>query len=284
MLKISEFYRIARDFLIKMKEDHVSAFSAHATLFIIISFFPFVMFLLTLLQFFPITENFLLKSITSVIPMKINSLIIVIITEIYDKSSSTVISITALTALWSASRGFLAIINGLNSVYDIDETRNYMKLRIISTFYTLIFACMLLVTLAILVFGNRLYLWVTTKIPVLNELAVIIISLRTIVGLVVLTCFFLLLYNVMPDRTSRILTELPGSIVAAVGWMSFSYLYSFYIDNLENFSYIYGSLTAIVLLMLWLYFCMYILFIGAEVNVLLLSNKRFVTYMRNREK
>jgi membrane protein len=241
------------------------------------------MFLLTLLQFYPMTESAILSSFKSVVPTKITSFLIVIVSEIYDRSSSTVISVTALTALWSASKGFLAIIKGLNSVYDIDETRNYIKLRFIATFYTLIFACILMITLAILVFGNKIYIWVTTKVPVLNELAIIVISLRTIGGLLVLSLFFLLLYNVMPDRTSRIMSELPGAVLAASGWMLFSYLYSYYIDNMGNFSYIYGSLTAVVLLMLWLYFCMYILFIGAEINVFLLSNHKYVTWMKDKE-
>ncbi|BCN29823.1 YihY/virulence factor BrkB family protein [Anaeromicropila herbilytica] len=282
MIRLNKIYSTIINFLNKMKEDHVSAYSANATLFIIISFFPFVMFLLTLLQFVPMSESTILHSFSTVAPIKITSFLVVLVSDMYSRSTTTIISVTAITALWSASKGFMALIKGLNSVYGIDETRNYFKLRFISAIYTVVFAFMLIITLVILVFGNRLYIWIVTKVPMLNNLAIVVISLRTFVGLLVLTLFFLLLYNVMPDRTSRILAELPGAVIAASGWMLFSYLFSYYIDNMGNFSYIYGSLTAVVLLMLWLYFCMYILFIGAEINVFLLSNRKYVKWMQNR--
>jgi membrane protein len=130
---------------------------------------------------------------------------------------------------------------------------------------------MLVITLSILVFGNQLFLWIQGKIPVLSELALFIISIRTIVGLCLLTLFFLLLYVVIPNRKTRVFQELPGAFISAVGWMGFSYLFSYYVDNMGNYTNTYGSLTAVVIFMLWFYFCMYILFIGAEINVVLYS-------------
>jgi membrane protein len=128
---------------------------------------------------------------------------------------------------------------------------------------------LLIVLLVIFVFGNQLYLWITAKVPVLADFALIIISIRTIVGLCILILFFLLLYTVIPNRKTRLIRELPGSILCASGWMIFSYLFSFYIDNMSNLSYTYGSLTAIVLCMLWLYACMYMMYVGAELNSVL---------------
>jgi membrane protein len=264
-------YKIIRAFNRKVRDDFVSAFSAQAAFFVMISFFPFIMLLLTLLQYLPITESVLMTTLTQIFPSSITSLIISIITEIYHKSSGTIISITAISALWSASRGILAIVKGLNSVYGIRETRSYFKLRFISSIYTFVFAVMMIITLIILVFGNRLYIWIESKIPLFRDLALLIISMRTIAGLFILTIFFLLMYIVIPNRSTQVYKELPGAVVSAAGWMGFSYLYSFYIDNMSNYSKMYGSLTAIVLFMLWFYFCMHILFIGGEINVVLSS-------------
>ena len=264
-------YKIIRAFNRKVRDDFITAFSAQAAFFVMISFFPFIMLLLTLLQYLPITESVLMSTLTQIFPNSVTSLIISIISEIYDKASGTIISITAISALWSASRGILAIIKGLNSVYAIRETRSYVKLRFISAIYTFIFAIMMIVTLVILVFGNRLYIWIESKIPILRDLALVIISIRTIAGLLILTLFFLLIYIVIPNRSTRVYKELPGAVISAAGWMGFSYLYSFYIDNMSNYSRMYGSLTAIVLFMLWFYFCMHILFIGGEINVVLSS-------------
>jgi membrane protein len=286
MTILISFYKIIRAFLHKVRDDYVSAFSTQAAFYILISFFPFIMFLLTLIQYLPMTQETLLSILVNIFPSSVDSLVSSIVYEIFDMASGTVISITAISALWSSSKGIYSIIKGLNAVYGIRESRGYIRVRILSTIYTLIFAMMILVSLIILVFGNQLYLWIETKIPILADLALLIISIRTFVGLLILTLFFLLIYIKVPNRKSVFYKELPGSIVSAAGWMGFSYLYSFYIDNMGNYSNTYGSLTAIVLFMLWIYFCMYILFIGGEINVVLSSGDivYYIKYMfKNRK-
>ncbi len=166
-------------------------------------------------------------------------------------------------------------MKGLNSVYEIQETRKSIFLRIVSTIYTLVFAIMIIASIILFIFGNRLYLWIETRFPVLQDLALLIISVRTIVGLVILLVFFLIIYIVIPNRKTRMAKELPGALVCAAGWMGFSYAFSYYIDHYSNYASMYGSLTTIVLFMLWMYFCMYILFIGAEIN-LLFQNKDLI--------
>ncbi|TAH67998.1 MAG: YihY/virulence factor BrkB family protein [Anaerolineaceae bacterium] len=265
--------KLVNMFFKKIRDDHVSAFSAQAAFFIIISFFPFIMFLLSIVPFFSLEESTILKLVTQIFPNAFNSLIVLVVTEIYKKANSgTVISITVITALWSAGKGFLAIMKGLNSVYEIQETRKTIFLRIISTIYTLIFAIMLIASIILFVFGNKLYLWIEMRFPVLQNLALLIISLRTIVGLITLLIFFLVIYIAVPNRKTKISKEFPGALVCAAGWMGFSYAFSYYIDHYSNYTSMYGSLTTIVLFMLWMYFCMYILFIGAEIN-LLFQNK-----------
>ncbi len=277
---IKATYRLVNLFGKKIKEDHVEAYSAQASFFIIISFFPFIMLLLSIVQYFKLGESTTLKILTQMFPTAINSMFVSVFYEVYHTDTSrTLISVTAISALWSAGKGFLAIMKGLNSVSNIKETRKYFLLRAVSAIYTLIFAIMLIATMILFVFGNRLYFWIEQKLPVLRDTAFIIISLRTILGLIILIIFFLMIYSFVPNRTSKLMNELPGAMLCAVGWMGFSYAFSFYIDNFSNYSSMYGSLTAIVLFMLWMYFCMYILFIGAEFN-LLFENKEFVQKIR----
>jgi membrane protein len=166
-------------------------------------------------------------------------------------------------------------MKGLNAVYEIKETRQNILLRVIAAFYTLMFAVMLIATMVLFVFGNRLYYWIEQKFPKLMDTALVIISLRTILGLIILIAFFLVIYIVIPNRKPNLFNELPGAMFCAAGWMGFSYAFSYYIDHFSNYSATYGSLTAIVLFMLWMYFCMYLLFLGAELN-LLFENKAFI--------
>lgn len=260
----------------KIRDDHIAAFSAQAAFFIIISFFPFIMLLLSIVKYFPIEEENMFLLLSQVFPTTVNSLIESIISEIYrTAASTTLISATIVSTLWSAGKGFLAIMKGLNSVYEINETRHGILLRGMAALYTLIFAVMVITTMILFVFGNRLYFWIEQKFPVIQDTAFLIISLRTIVGLITLLFFFLLIYIFIPNRKTKIMHELPGAMICAAGWMGFSYAFSYYIDNFSNYASMYGSLTAIVLFMLWLYFCMYLLFLGAEFN-LLFENKSFI--------
>lgn len=258
-----------RRFSKKLNEDAVGAYAAQATFFIILSFFPFVMFLLTLLQYLPFSQEQLAGFTLTLLPGDVDRMVRSVLEELYEKASGAVISITAVVSLWSAAKGILSLTRGLNSIYDTGETRNYLLLRLRATLYTLAFVGILVVTLGVLVFGSSIYDWLMTLVPHELDVALRIISLRSLVGFGLLTGFFLLMYLFLPNRHSRIRDELPGAALSAGGWLAFSYIYSYYIEHLGNFSYLYGSLTAVVLLILWLYFCMYILFFGAELNVFL---------------
>lgn len=264
---IRAVYDMIRAFLRKLRQDTVSAFAAQTAFFVILSFFPFFIFLLTLLNYLPISLEDLLRATNDFLPATVQEFVVPLLEEVFSKTTKALLSFSVVAALWSSSRGFLVIIQGLNAVYGNRETRNYFVVRAFSVFYTLIFAVVLILTLLLLVFGNQIYLQIQSRVPVLEHAAFLIISLRTVVFLLALTAYFLLLYLVIPNRKSHFFDELPGALLSAVGWLGFSYLYSFYIDNLSNFSAMYGSLTAIVFCMIWLYACMYIMFIGAELNV-----------------
>lgn len=262
-------YRLIRAFSGKLRDDSISAFAAQAAFFIILSVFPFLMFLLTLLNYLPFTLKDCEDFVINLLPNLVSSFVSTILSEVSFQTSGTVLSITMLAALWSASRGVLALSRGLNSVYGYRETRNYFRVRAVSTLYTLVFAVLLILTLILLVFGNQLYRLIIAHIPFLGNAAFLILSMRTLIVMLILTFFFLLLYLVLPNRRSSFFCELPGAILSAGGWLGFSYLFSFYIDHMSSLSATYGSLTAVVVCMLWLYACMYIVFIGAEINNLL---------------
>lgn len=261
--------RLFTAFAKKINNDGIGALSAHAAFFVLISFFPFVMFLLTLLSYFPFFTETLPSVNLDLLPGAMSSFLLQAFTELSERANGTILSVTVIIAIWSASRGILSIMRGLNSIHNIRETRNYCVTRIMAALYTVIFAGLLLVMMLIFVFGNQLTLWLTERFPFLKEFALIIISLRTAVGIGVLICFFLLIFISLPNRKTKLLNELPGAVLTAAGWVGFSFLFSYYVDNFSNYTAIYGSLTAIVLCMLWLYACMYILFIGAEVNSIL---------------
>lgn len=261
--------QLVRAFTTKLRDDSISAFACQAAFFIILSIFPFLMFLLTLINYLPFSVDELGLLTNDIIPESIVTLLQTILNELIQKSSGTLLSVSVIAALWSASSGTVALLKGLNAVYRHKETRNYFLLRGISAFYTLVFAILLILMLVLLVFGNQLYNFIMIELPIFRNLAMMVLNLRSLFTMAVLTLFFLMVYLILPNRKSNIFRELPGAIISAGGWLLFSYLFSYYIDNMGNYSYTYGSLAAIAISMLWLYFCMFILFIGAEINMIL---------------
>lgn len=262
-------FRLIKSFINKINHDGISALSAHAAFFIVLSFFPFVMFLLTLLSYIPFFSELPASFEFDFLPKAVSGMIVQAFTELSKRANGTILSVTVVLSVWSASRGILSLTRGLNSIHNIRETRNYFVTRLLATLYTLLLAVLLLVMMLIFVFGNQITLWFMERFPQIGDFALLIISLRTAVGIGVLIFFFLLMFISLPNRKTGILRELPGAVIAAAGWVGFSFLFSFYVDNLSNYTAIYGSLTTIVLCMLWLYACMYILYIGAEVNAVL---------------
>ena len=265
MIKLS-FYKKLEGFFGKIGRDAVNTYAAQASFFIIVSFFPFLMFLITLMKQLNITEDAIKYVTLSFVPTAVNDFFLETFNEISHKSSGAVISITAITTLWSSSKAALAIMSGFNSVYEIKEKRNFLKVRVAALFYTFFFAVLIIVTLGILVFGNSIIIWLGYKFPAVHPIAVKIRSARTVGAFVILSITFIILFFTVARKRMKLLPQIPGAIIAAGSWIGFSYLYSYYIDNIGNFSYIYGSLTAVVLCMLWLYFCMFFMFLGAELN------------------
>ena len=159
---------------------------------------------------------------------------------------------------------------GLNSVYHIDETRNYFYMRLRSAFYIVFFMIALILAMVLLVFGNKIQEALLSNVPFLQQFSGFIISVRTVVTLVILALLFWGMYVLLPNRRHvQVLSQLPGAIVTAFTWSIFSYGFSIYFEMVGQMSRIYGSLTTVIMIMLWLYFCMWLLFIGAEINVYL---------------
>lgn len=263
---MKHYQYIVRWFMRKFSENTLSVHSAHVVFFIIVSFFPFVMFFFTLLKYTPLTEENIIRILDSVAPGGIGKIFAVWVNEAYHRSSGTIISITAITTLWSGSRGFMGITYGLDKIYGVKNRRNWLFNRISSLLYTIAFTVILLISLIVLIYGNKILLAIDSFLSIETPLFIGIFSLRSILGFSIFFLFFLLLYSFIPDRKPKIKEEIPGALFTSVLWILFSYIYSIYIDYFTNFSSVYGSLTYIVLFMLWMYISMDILFVGALIN------------------
>lgn len=252
-------------FIKKCKDDNINAFAAQSAFFIILSAIPFLMMFSSLLQYTPVTESVIMSLIKHTMPDYIAPFCVSIINEVYNKSFG-IISVAAILAVWSAAKGVQYMANGLNVVNDIKETRNWFVLRFWAIIYTVIFILAIVITLVLLVFGKSLQELIINYIPIVQHVADIVIRLRSLIMIGILSLFFAVVFKTLPNRKASLRSQLPGAILCTFAWYAFSFGLSVYVNYFNGFS-MYGSLTTIVLIMLWLYFCMYIMMLCAEINV-----------------
>ena len=256
-----------------LKPMNISIRGAYTSCFLILSLFPSLMILFCLLSYTSYGVEEVLALAAMVLPEPFLPLAQRLLNGAYDNASGTVLSLSIITALWSASRGMLGLIEGMNAVYGIEEKRNYFATRGISALYTLLIVVVLVLTLVLHVFGTTIldYLRMTTH-PVLLFL-MDLIDLRFFLLFFVQTVFFTAMYVVLPNRKNSVIKSLPGALFASVGWLTVSDLFSLYVEYFPRYANIFGSVYAAALAMLWLYFCISILFYGGALNRYLMERR-----------
>lgn len=268
--RIRELIRFAKSF----SELNIPVYAANAGYFIILAIFPALILLMSLLRYTGLDPEYLLEILDRVIPRALMAKADGLIFSIYENANGTVIGLSAVTALWSASRGVHGLRVGLNAIYGVEESRGYLYSRIVSLVYTFAFLVVLVLTLVLHVFGNSIMQWMRLMdITVISFLAGII-DLRFFVLLAVQTFIFSLMYTAVPSGRNRFRDSIPGALLASIGWLVFSDVFSIYVENFASYANIYGSVYAIALGMLWLYCCLSIVFYGGALNRYLMGEKK----------
>lgn len=261
---LNEVIRNLKEFMTLMKQKNISAFAASTAFFLFLSLTPMLIMICTILPFTPLTEQNLITAITDITPDVMDPLVVSLVNEVYEKSAG-ILSIALLTTLWSAGKGVMALMNGLNAINDVEEERNYFIVRFVASFYTLVVLIMIILSLFIMVFGNALVDVLLYRIPQLQSVVSFMMNFRFIVVWLVLTVLFAMIYAYIPNRKLKFKEQLPGAMFSAIVWSVVSWGFSIYVGY-TNFGGMYGSLTIVIIIMLWMYFCMYIVMVGGYMN------------------
>jgi len=228
------------DLIQKYEHDEMGVYAAQASFFTLLAAFPFFMVLLALIDMIPLVHvSDLLSFLVDIIPDHLDPLVISILTNIRSDSPGAILSVSAILSIWSASKGMLSIERGLNRAYNVQVERNYFLRRLVCSGYTFLFTVMCVISL-----------------------------LFRFSSFLILLLLILAFYVVLPYKKQNILKQLPGALFSTLGWGVFSTAFSLYFRYIGQFTVTYGSLTSVIFLMLWLYFCICILFVGAEINCL----------------
>lgn len=254
-------YNILRNFVKGAGEKNLSIYAAGSAFFVILSAVPILIVISSIIPFTSLTEDIIIEAVVRFLPATTKQFVVSLIHYVY-ANSAEMVPIAVVVSILSAGKGMLSLIRGLNGIHGIVEKRGYFKLRLISSFYTVILLIGLLVTLIISVFGQTIYQNFLIQIPVLHEIIEMILKFRYGIAVVLMGVIFTLLYTYVPNVKTSLRKQAYGGILASLGCAVFSYCFSVYVDNFNDFS-SYGSISIIIIIMLWLYFTMYIMLYGA---------------------
>lgn len=259
-----KLYLMIRNFARQASAENVSAYAAGTAFFTFLSLIPLLMVACCILPYTPVTESMLMKLIAYVTPHPANGFMVSVVEEAYDESTG-VLSVAAVVALWTAAKGMMALMRGLDAVNGVTKQKNYFLLRLEASLYTVLMLAAIIGTLTILVFGNVIAKTVERAVPQVEVLLRILMPFRFVVIWIILAFVFALIYTYVPGKRLSFRKQIPGALFSAVSWSIFSWGFSVYIDYFGGFS-MYGKLATVIIVMLWLYFCMYIILIGAKIN------------------
>ncbi|MBR6003967.1 MAG: YihY/virulence factor BrkB family protein [Lachnospiraceae bacterium] len=256
--------KILSNFGKQIREDNISSYASSCAFFIFLSLIPLIMLLFAILPYTPVDSGVLSEIVLNEFPLGTGSMLISILEEVSMRSAGLV-SVTAIAMLWSAGKGINSLILGLNAIDRNADKRNGLLVRILASFYTLVFLIGLVILLILVVGGNFIKGLLFENFPNLSNVFNVLMNFRSLISIVLMTVVVCLCYALLPYKKHKLRVEFPGGVVSSLAWTGFSYLFSFYVDRFNAFA-MYGSFTTIIILMVWLYFGMFILFLGHNLN------------------
>lgn len=259
----------------RFTDDKVTSIGSQLTFYLVLSIFPFMIFLLNILKFTPLASVDILNSLTQVLPLATQEMISSIINEIVASSSNTLLSVSAIGGLWTSSTGISHLIRAVNEAYGTKNKRGFLKGRLIALFFTFGLIILIILVFVFLVFGELIGSLTFDYFNGADLFKMLWPILRVTISLSFMILGFSLLYRLGPscskEKKITIRNVLPGAIFVTLGWTVGSVLFSFYVNNFGRYSVTYGSLGGIIVFLIWLYISSIIIVLGGEINATLNS-------------
>jgi membrane protein len=250
----------------RIEEDDIPGLSAQLAYFFLLSLFPLLIFIFTLLPYLPIPYPDILGSIREFAPPQTMDLIEKNVNYVMNTRNGGLLSIGIIGTIWSASNGIHALVRAFNKAYNVKESRSFFVSRGMAILLTIGMIFVFIVAVLLPIFGREIGVFLFSYLGFKMEFLRIWEMLRLAVSALILFLIFTGLYWIAPNVTLRCRSAFPGAGFATVGWIVSSYALSFYVSKFNNFSLTYGSIGAIIVLLIWLYISGFIIIVGGEIN------------------
>lgn len=271
---VVRLFRFIKAMYCRLLDDDILALGAQMAYYLILSFFPFLIFLMALIGNSPISSQQVLMGLLGILPEEAYILVRNTVVEIVDTKAGGLAPVSGIVALWFASNGIGSIITGLNKAYDEKERRPFWLVKLISIIFTLLLSTVIIFSFILLVFSGVIKKQILDGMELEPSYQNLWNTGRYIFISSVIFLVFLILYRFTPSRRMRWKEVIPGAILATIGWLGTSLGFAYYVDNFSNYSRFYGSIGGVVVLLIWLYYSAVIVLLGGELNAALAYEKK----------
>ncbi len=267
------YKKIIKKVIWKINKDDIPGLSAQFSYYLIIALFPLLIILIYVYGLYAPSLFLNLKTLNIIIPEEIYTVFSKIAVVAVEDFNTPFIPFSIIVILWAASLGSIGAIKGINKSYGITESRGYIKLRLSGLIFTIFFILSIQLALILIVAGNYFLSLIQKIIQCPNFILSFISFFRVIISIVLLTLIFSFVYKFAPSIKVKYRSVIPGSIFSSIGWIITSFIFSIYISNSSYYSNIYGSLSGIFILIVWLYLSGFIFLCGSEINAVISKEK-----------
>jgi membrane protein len=255
--------------------DDMATYAAALAFHLFLALFPFTIFLVALLSFLHLPGFFdwLLSQVPDALPAPTRAQVAQAVRQVGQVGAHArggLLSVGIVGSLWAASAGMRAVINAVNVAYDVTEARPVWQRYALSLAFTLGFTALVIAATALLLSGPAALAGLAAHVGLERVVVAVWVWLRVPVALLVLTLAVALVYYVAPNIEQPFQVLTPGAVLAVLGWLSASLLFSAYVATVAHYTTTYGSIAAIVVLLLYFYISSLALLLGAEVNAVIL--------------
>jgi membrane protein len=272
-----EFFRrvplkkFVKDLLNEIAEDDISNGAAAIAFYLMLAVFPAAMFLLTLLPYLPIAhlKEAVFEFLGQALPADAARLFIDIVEKVTSQQRGGLLSFGLIFAIWSASSGMYAVMQQLNTTYDVKEGRPFWKARGTSILLTLVYVVMVIGAFGLIVLGGVIQAWLASLVGWSEPLLIFFATFRWVIIALLLLLALACIYYFGPDVEQKFRFITPGSVAGVLVLVGVSLIFRLYVTNFADYDATYGSIGAVIVLMLWLYIAGWVILLGSEVNALI---------------
>jgi len=265
---VQAWYYISKAALSRISRDCIMAFAGQASFFLMLSAIPFLLLLFALVRlWFPDLLPDLLDLIRLSLPPTAHQVLSPLLLQLSEKTDVSLLSISGIALLLSSSRGIRSVSEGIRSAYRTRFSVPFWKKQMLSLAATALLAISILLSITSMPLLDGVLSLILPSAPDIQSLFTVLQPLSSILLLYLL---FLILFRLLSSDVGSISSHSPGALFSAIGWKLFTYGFTIYATHYARYDHLYGSLSVLVLLMLWIYFCMVILLLGAEINAMII--------------